>query len=298
MKNIFKYSDFIFEYSNLTDTRSQVITIPENETPIDVIREMAPWYLKNLSEITPIFRGLTPNKGFFGKNRYLKQDIDYYEDCLLIKPSQHERIARNTDNHYITIIDNSKYWEGFPKRSKSIICSTDNKYAQLYGAVYRVIPLKENSEFVVCPKSDVFISFEYLFKEMKLNGFRISNDSIIDVHKIINAILNLKNLMNTITTRSLKMKMNKFIKMLQNGEYQKDGYWYWLVGKFVEKFVNGEIKWTDLYVKIEEWMDPKLNGFSKIKYSGKIEIPFGREVYTDADCLLILESEFQNIINA
>jgi hypothetical protein len=44
------------------------------------------------------------------------------EDYYLIDPKKHDRRSANTQNYYTYIIDNSKDWEDFPKRSKSLIC--------------------------------------------------------------------------------------------------------------------------------------------------------------------------------
>jgi len=51
MSDIYKYSEFILEYSKKIDTRSQVINIPKGKTVIDIIRERAPWYLENIDEL-------------------------------------------------------------------------------------------------------------------------------------------------------------------------------------------------------------------------------------------------------
>ncbi|MCK9417589.1 hypothetical protein M0Q97_13185, partial [Candidatus Dojkabacteria bacterium] len=63
---------------------------------------------------------------------------DYY----LIDPKKHDRRSANTQNYYTYIIDNSKDWEDFPKRSKSLICHGYAKRPPYYDQ-YVVIPLND-----------------------------------------------------------------------------------------------------------------------------------------------------------
>lgn len=289
MKNIKKYDEFLLEYDVYHDTRSKPIKLNNSTSILDVIKEKAPWYLENIKNITPIYRGLSGKRyEIYNKSRR----------AMLVSPSSHTRYARNTDNYYIEMIDNSEYWSEYPKRSESIICSFSRAKAGAYGQVYRVIPLKENSKFAICPKDDVFFSFPILFENLKkindreINnissfnnwlgfGFGIPDDDGIDKDFIYGRVNSVIDEMNNTDPEDYN---------IENFNYE--------LRNFSEKVVNGELHYYDFYSQLEEWMEPEENGFKLIKYNRE-SINLGRmnEVYTDSDCLLVLEHELQNELN-
>lgn len=69
-----------------------------------------------------------------------------------------ERMSANTTNHYTVILDHVLGKRGYPKRSASIICSTDEGKAEQYGTVYRIFPF-DNVVIGVCPTFDIFHTF-------------------------------------------------------------------------------------------------------------------------------------------
>ncbi len=65
------------------------------------------------------------------------------EGFALLDASKSVRKSKNTSNYYTVLLDNNPYNQplGFPKRSKSLICSTSYSYASDYsGDVYAIIP--------------------------------------------------------------------------------------------------------------------------------------------------------------
>lgn len=69
------------------------------------------------------------------------------------------RKAANTVNYATLWMDNHPDWEGFPKRSRSFICSSNEHYAASYGVLYRVFPF-DDAKIGVCPGNDLWQSFE------------------------------------------------------------------------------------------------------------------------------------------
>jgi hypothetical protein len=290
MINIQKYSDFILEeYDVIHDTRSNIIDIPSGKSVIDIIREKAPWYLENINNIVPIYRGMTN-----GGNRYSRENGSGYSTgrALSIDSSKHKRYARNTSSLYITMMNESEYWKGYPSRSKSIICSTSISTAKSYGDVFRVIPLKENSEFVVCPKSDIFFSFQNMMSELENIGFD-GIHTIPDFNDFISTF-GVSYDDDNVTREDIWMAMHSFMYELDELEEYDPEYWEFDEFKrgFAEKYINGEINWSDLFEEIEFWMSPEFNNFERIRYNKETRIEEKREVYTGVECLLILESEF------
>lgn len=88
---------------------------------------------------TPLYRGMRGN----------------LPDAIMIDPAAGERKSENTTNHYTLIMDNSPYMKGWPKRSKSLICSTDPIVSSGYGNVYAIYPV-DNTKIAVCPYADMW----------------------------------------------------------------------------------------------------------------------------------------------
>jgi hypothetical protein len=64
----------------------------------------------------------------------------------VIDTHQSKRKSQNTKNYYTEIFDHSSYFEGWPKRSLSLICSLDKSYAESYAwrdSLYAVIPFND-----------------------------------------------------------------------------------------------------------------------------------------------------------
>ena len=81
------------------------------------------------------------------------------EPIISIDPRQSKRKSQNTTNYYTEIIDHSPYFEGWPKRSKSLICSSGQGYAHNYAhggaGVYAIFPY-DNVKIAVCPEEDMW----------------------------------------------------------------------------------------------------------------------------------------------
>lgn len=102
----------------------------------------APQYLARMSK-NPIFRGFNaPTLG-------------------LIDTNEMNRRSANTANYYTVWMDNDKAWSDFPKRSKSLICSTSLEQASGFGYAQMIIPADIN-KIGVCSNSDLWDSFNYL----------------------------------------------------------------------------------------------------------------------------------------
>jgi len=83
-----------------------------------------------------------------------------YPSYTILNPKIEKRKSRNTANFYTLMMENLSQWRKFPKRSNSLICTTDYYKARMYGTAYRVIPIDLNAKFGVCPEEDIWESFE------------------------------------------------------------------------------------------------------------------------------------------
>ena len=81
-----------------------------------------------------------------------------------------DRVSTNTYNYYTLWMDNDPDWAEYPKRSKSLICSTLYTTARDYGKVAVVVPLT-NCNIGVCPEDDLWYSFKITHSLIRLTGW-------------------------------------------------------------------------------------------------------------------------------
>jgi hypothetical protein len=90
--------------------------------------------------------------------RGMRQDSD--NTYLFIDPTKgNPRVSANTSNHTTLIIDNSPKWKSYPKRSRSIICSTDKAYTHGFGNMTYIVFPYDSCTYGVCPTTDIWGSF-------------------------------------------------------------------------------------------------------------------------------------------
>jgi hypothetical protein len=73
----------------------------------------------------------------------------------IINTTTGTRKSESIPNHYTLIMDNSPYYEGWPKRSKSLICTTNPEVAESFASQH---PNKEGDVFVVIPTDNTQIA--------------------------------------------------------------------------------------------------------------------------------------------
>lgn len=90
---------------------------------------------------------------------------------------QISRVSRNTANFYTQWMDNHPQWAAYPKRSKSMICSSSEITAHGYGDVKMIIP-SDDCLIGVCPTSDLWRAFPALFSFVKLLHGQVEDSSM------------------------------------------------------------------------------------------------------------------------
>jgi hypothetical protein len=186
--------------------------------------------------------------------RGIQRSVPYY----LIKPLSNDlRPSRNTENYYTLIINNDTRWRGFPKRQ--IICSTNRVESTGYGNAYVVFPF-DGAKIGVCPKDDMWISFEG-----------------IDVSYLNSGITSLLGKEYT-TYSSLKAKLSSInISDVDVDELEND---YGEIGNVFRRF--GDTCKTAWEAILEAYSPI---GFDVVNVGSKL--PKHREVWTDAPCLMV-----------
>jgi len=239
-----------------------------------LVNEYAPWY-NLLNKESAIYRGIKHKDG-----RKKPQDV------YIIDPSEHNRVSIDTDNTYTLIIDNSEYWKDYPKRSESVICSTNLKYAQSFGEVYRVIPIKENTLFGKCEEDDIFQCF------WQLKYIDDSIDNPRDLDNYLKATFNIPNYSKTESYEKLQKLLSKENLDFDGGYIEGQTS----TGMTVKKFDEIVEEYGSYLKYLENLMMPSSNGFETFNYSQKDADTWltkehsSNEVWTDSKCLLVKES--------
>lgn len=207
---------------------------------------------------TPIFRGVS----------------NYDKDFLFIDPSKHEeRLSPYAySNVYNLLLSNLPSWNKYPKRNKSIICTTDidNAYGRGFGAAYYVIP-KNNSKIGICPSRDIWFSFKEFGTLNELNN----------IISILFETFNIK--YNDADFKKFKNNCDELddkkynIKNLNLKKYKIEYEW-------LTEYLNiPELKLLDILNQI---LDPNKNRF-KLSKPGDDNLSIGVETWTDGPSILI-----------
>lgn len=112
-------------------------------------------------------------------NIYYRGISDEFNSAFgFVQPSKFKReSAWATRNTYTLIIDNLSSWKKYPKRSKSIIMTTDRSDAQGRAGnniPYICFPIN-GSKIGICPEDDIWDSFPRLFSRFDISNLNHFN---------------------------------------------------------------------------------------------------------------------------
>lgn len=231
---------------------------------------------------------------------------DRENKILLHKPYKSNRVSYNIDlNYYNLLLSNLDNWEEFPKRNQSLIGTTSATEAkENYGNPFVVFPF-DNPKIGVCSSSDLWKSFPYLFKNVRLTAPGIGRpDPTMEMfnehfHEFLHlckgrelsndvdkSFSKLKKLFNLIK-KSWQQK-RKTIEKIFNSKDPQDKPIQDLFKIVFEKY-NGDIELAML-----DLLDPKKNGFELLRLS-EFNIQGNREVWLQGPCVLVeLDVFFDN----
>lgn len=212
----------------------------------------------------------------------LLRGIVHGGDFIHIAPkTSMPRESAYTDNYYTLILDNDPRWKSFPKRSQSIICSTDMYKAQVYGNVYRVLPY-DGSRYGVCPKDDIWFSFkETLGMALgAVNGELNMLGELCDVDigdtKTYNDLIEYLN--------EIDKKITEILKRTDD-EYNDDDMEALNDNDLFKKW-NSNISFTKWFIDLFDWNKNGIYVTSDIKKIFSTGAK-SKEVWTDGECVLI-----------
>lgn len=97
-----------------------------------------------------------------------------YFDFMEITPNKSVRKSANekTNIYNMLVSDILECWSGYPKRSKSAICTTNSSTARGYGNIFVVIP-QNHAMFGVCNSDDFWMSFDNTLEDVSIRSMEI-----------------------------------------------------------------------------------------------------------------------------
>jgi len=237
----------------------------------------------------------------YKKGSIIYRGVNENNEFIYVSPSKFTRVSANTDNYYTLINDNSPAWAKYPKRSKSIICTTDDIIAEQYGVLYTVFPF-DGAKIGVCSSYDYWFSFPFLKKVTEVNDMDVFNSKLYYMfapndffRNIIND--NIKSDISKVKTyedlRKIFKEFDIYIKKSDEEIKKETGINHKkspTIEMIIEKYqfasiLKGYDKFMNLERYIQYLLDPKKNKF-QLKTIGD-KLPPKREVWTDADSVLI-----------
>ena len=166
---------------------------------------------------------------------------NHNQEILKIDPSTGVRQSQNTSNYYTELMDNSPYFNGWPKRSRSIICSTEFGRASNYAygaqnsaATYAVFPAR-GVKVAVCPGSDIWgtrIDLPFAFSGLDFPDLNVFLEYL-----------------------GLSQDYSKMVKEVQSDFFARE------LGYLIKNNTIEPVKPEDFLPEIEEAMAPQNTGF-------------------------------------
>jgi len=231
--------------------------------------EMDEFYkLLNSGDYSDILKNINNQKCLLFRGTLSDEPVAYI-DPTKGKP----RKSRNTTNEYTLLIDNLPEWKKFPKRSKSLICTTNPNDTENYGSTKLILP-KNGAKLGICSSDDFWDSFHIIQKELNVADMFTFNIQLRDIigQGMDGNWKTLKNAIDKWDVTDLPFIPDEWQDVIQD---------------------NGTLMKALKYL-----LDPKLNKF-QIKSIGDV-LPQYTEVWTDSPCLVLYTEpdSIRNTINS
>jgi hypothetical protein len=221
---------------------------------------------------TLLYRGIRRNKYEFS----------------LVDTSTSGRISQNTSNWYTAIFDSSPLMAAFPKRSKSLICTTEKNYVGGFGRPFVLVPL-DGAKIGCTGKDDIWDvriqefnrsleSMNYMLSDLN-RKFKLSDDKPITASTLKEIDHKLKNLDDE-TAQSVQYFF----------EHSIDQYY---VGSGLDKKLQ-----TDFLNTLYKLYDPEKLGFTAdVAAAGKkLKLERG-ECWVEGKILVLAQSDLKSVLH-
>ena len=217
--------------------------------------------------------------------------------ALFVDPSKGDlRVSANTTNYYTLLMDNLPSWKQYPKRSRSLICSTDIFNASSYGMDYMVFPYN-GTKIGIVNSEDIWNTFKNLY--LGANDLTMFNDILENILNVANFNIGIGNSYDT--------SWNVLLKVIKNADKKKDIVLQSIEEEIVELStykIYKEKKWIykwlhsdkSLVEVLNDEMDPSMHAFKLVKAGNGL--PYDRELWVGGPCVLIrpdMSNQFADI---
>ena len=194
----------------------------------------------------------------------------YTKNIMFIDPTTrtNTRKSANTFNYYTLWMSNNPQWASYPKRDRSLICSTSIGKAKIYGRIMIVIPLVD-CKIGVCPNDDIWDSYKPNYSDFTYWLYKHFIKRWPDIH-------------NTDLTYQVFIQKLKEITPTNDDSYFEPNF-----DELLEKHGSAE-------GVVSEVLDPVKNGFILTSWK-QFNILVNREIWLSAPCLLIKPFVFRKL---
>lgn len=208
----------------------------------------------------------------------VSSEFSYMDPGKYNRDSYLQKYSTETTNYTNFIIDQFPSWEGFPKRSKSIIFShnMEKSFGVFGDELYLVIPF-DNSKFGISPSFDLWDSYNNMIKfddgYINLGGRTNISMELIKLGAPIEYD-KFKSWIDDISPDEIRNKSTKFYEIYL--EYEKD------------KMDLLFSEWLNIIFGPSKWYGGENEGstFEYVNYGELLNINGERECWTDGECLL------------
>lgn len=202
-------------------------------------------------------------------------------NSMVINPSTGERTSKDTNNLYQLMMDNSKALKDYPKRGKSLICSSSLLEAESYGSAMVIVPF--DGTMVACGGEDDFISTDI--------GAVVDHQTLDDMSQVIETIL------GNIGFKIDRSGQFRDIKVLNDfvNDHKEEfiDEWKEYFGSDISSYVDGAQPFTSLSSKL---MTPNNLEIYLEKFGD--ELNFNIECWFSGPCVAIDTKVFAEILLA
>jgi hypothetical protein len=273
MKN--KFKNFLFEYDDMAYRKTRSASIEKESELLKMLSSDYTDAVKAFNNGNKIFRGTSST-----------------DDYMITDPSIGTRISANTYNYYTLVIDNSSAWKAYPKRSKSIICTSSPEYADEYGTIYAVFPIN-GSKIGVCSDEDFWDSFPVLTTAFTRAG--IDAPPLLDtLTRFLGQLIGLIGSQLYIKTLpTLKKAFTAFDTFIADKEYTKRPS---LNTKALFTILEMLDYKGNLFTSVENLLDPVKNKF-KLENIRDFTVEKHHEVWTSGKSIMINIDKVDDIIS-
>lgn len=252
----------------LTESVARYRTKLGRDQAIQIARSNYLSFFKMFHELPPIYRGASGG------------------EITIVNPAHGGgRSSANTSNEYTILMSELPSWQAFPKRTHSIICTTDAGKASNYGDGTFVVAMQDRFRLGVCSESDVWFSFPYLSSQTGVGGgdhFNQVFDELVgmatdDQHWYADGYT---------TLEEISHKCDEIQSYLNHTALEE--FHFNELALYLSKKIPHGTPAGAVFDTIVHLFDPKLNSFKL--YTKLLELhslPEGPEVWTDTPCMLV-----------